>query len=100
MSRGRFSLKIERGRLKAPDPMQAPEPHATVADDLRARFKSAALIADQAQLAAAERLDALAARLISYEPQSRSGGFFGRLFDKKTEAPKGLYLWGPVGRGK
>ncbi len=73
---------------------------ATVADDLRARFKSAALIADQAQLAAAERLDDLADRLVDYTPQSRGGGFFGRLFDKKTEPPKGMYLWGPVGRGK
>ncbi|WP_420244563.1 cell division protein ZapE [Roseiterribacter gracilis] len=67
---------------------------------MRARFKSAALIADQAQLAAAERLDALAARLVDYEPQKNGGGFLSRLFDKKADAPKGLYLWGPVGRGK
>jgi cell division protein ZapE len=73
---------------------------ATVADDLRARFKSASLIADQAQLAAAERLDDLADRLRAYEPHPRGTGFFGRLFDKRTEPPKGVYLWGPVGRGK
>jgi cell division protein ZapE len=85
-------------RVEAPDLMDALP--ATVADDLRARFKSALLIADQAQLAAAEQLDHLADRLRDYAPQSRGAGFFGRLFDKKTEPPKGLYLWGPVGRGK
>jgi cell division protein ZapE len=72
---------------------------ATVAEDLRARFKTASLIADQAQLQAAEKLDDLAAALAGYEPQPRAG-FLARLFEKPVTPPKGLYLWGPVGRGK
>jgi cell division protein ZapE len=47
---------------------------------------------DDAQDAAARRLMALAAQL------SQKRGF--ALFRKQAEAPKGLYIWGDVGRGK
>ena len=56
------------------------------------------LRADDAQGAAVEQLDALWAVLDGYAPEA-GGGIFG-LFAKKVEAPKGLYLYGGVGRGK
>jgi cell division protein ZapE len=72
-----------------------------VATELRARFAEAALIADAAQEQAALSLDALADRLTDYQPAGSSGGgFLSRLFDRPKPAPRGLYLWGPVGRGK
>ncbi|HQV02607.1 MULTISPECIES: cell division protein ZapE [unclassified Novosphingobium] len=54
------------------------------------------LRADPEQLAAAERLDALQQQLES----ASSPGLLGKLFGKKAPAPRGLYLWGGVGRGK
>ena len=52
-----------------------------------------ALRSDAAQQAAAEKLNGLARLLAKYRPRSFS------LFTKK-EPPRGLYLWGDVGRGK
>src|SRR3954462_2028550 len=52
-----------------------------------------ALKPDPAQMAAAEKLGALARRLAKYRPGRFS--LFGR-----NEAPRGLYIWGDVGRGK
>ncbi|MGZ5920837.1 MAG: cell division protein ZapE [Rhizomicrobium sp.] len=64
---------------------------------LTARYRRAladgALRPDPAQQAAAEKLGLLARRLVKYRP-----GRFS-LFGKK-EAPRGLYIWGDVGRGK
>ncbi|MGK6319177.1 cell division protein ZapE [Sphingomonas sp. DT-204] len=54
------------------------------------------LRADPAQAAAARRLDELATEL---EAQPKRGSVLWR-FGRKPEAPKGLYLWGGVGRGK
>jgi cell division protein ZapE len=51
---------------------------------------------DPEQRAAAERLDDLQ-RQLEAEP---NGGFFGKLLGKKAPAPRGIYLWGGVGRGK
>jgi cell division protein ZapE len=63
----------------------------------RARVASGALAADAAQLAGAERLQILW-RQLSTPPESR--GLFGRLFGDKPATPRGVYLWGAVGRGK
>ena len=52
---------------------------------------------DADQAAAADRLDALAAQL---EAQPRRGSTLWRMLGKKPESPRGLYLWGDVGRGK
>jgi cell division protein ZapE len=49
---------------------------------------------DPAQARAVEALDRLAASL------AKPGGFFGRLFGSRRDAPAGVYLWGGVGRGK
>ncbi|HVV32974.1 MAG TPA: cell division protein ZapE [Vitreimonas sp.] len=56
-----------------------------------ARVAAGDLQADDNQARAAARLDALAQQLAVWKP----GGWFGR-----QAAPRGLYLWGPVGRGK
>lgn len=53
---------------------------------------------DAEQAAAAARLDALQREL---EAPAPSGGFLSRLFGSKPPpAPRGLYMWGGVGRGK
>ncbi len=65
---------------------------------MMARYRYAltngALKPDAAQQKAAEKLHALARRLAKYHP----GGF--SLFGRKKEPPRGLYIWGDVGRGK
>ena len=55
------------------------------------KVASGALTPDAAQQAAVQRLDDLAEALGRWKPD----GWF-----KKNPAPRGLYLWGPVGRGK
>jgi len=57
------------------------------------KISQGTLIKDEAQLLAADALDALLKRL--GKPRSRK-----TLFSRATIAPKGLYLWGGVGRGK
>jgi len=61
------------------------------------RIAEGLITADPAQEEAASRLDALWRRLGG---RARSGTLLGRLLREKPEAPRGLYLWGPVGRGK
>jgi cell division protein ZapE len=62
-----------------------------VIEAYRARVAAQGLHADVAQAAAAARLDALAEELAAWKPQS---------WFKKRPAPRGVYLWGAVGRGK
>ena len=52
---------------------------------------------DPEQLAAATRLDRLAAEL---EAQPKRGSVLWRLARRKPTPPRGVYLWGGVGRGK
>ena len=61
------------------------------------RLDSTDLKPDPAQGAAIARLDTLWRELSSYV-SGRSRGFLG--FGRKQATPRGLYLWGPVGRGK
>jgi cell division protein ZapE len=56
------------------------------------------LSADPAQQAAVEKLDALAAALT--ERDKAGGSALRALFKRTRSAPKGLYIWGDVGRGK
>ncbi|RZV36803.1 MAG: cell division protein ZapE [Acidimicrobiales bacterium] len=65
----------------------------SVSEFLQTQIKSGQLREDAVQLRAAGALDNLSQRLDGYAPK-RS------LFGKFDEAPKGLYLWGGVGRGK
>ncbi len=69
-----------------------------VTERLRAQIAAEELAADAAQLDAAHRLDDLLARLERWQP-NRSGlrALLGR---GGNPAPHGLYIFGPVGRGK
>ncbi len=77
---------------------------------LRAMIGEGTLKPDPAQNAAAQRLQALYDRLKGYRPpepaEPEGKGFFGRLFGggkvskPAIRPPKGLYIFGPVGRGK
>ncbi|MBI1251181.1 MAG: cell division protein ZapE [Alphaproteobacteria bacterium] len=64
---------------------------AAVTEAYRARIAAGDLAADAAQAETAARLDALADELERWRPKA----WFG---PKRT--PKGLYIFGPVGRGK
>ncbi len=61
------------------------------------RVAAGALSPDRAQEDAARHLERLW-RDLAVKPAQR--GLLGRLLAEKAEAPLGLYLWGPVGRGK
>jgi cell division protein ZapE len=63
----------------------------TVLEAYSKRVASGALTEDAAQARAAARLDALAGELARWKPKT----LFGR-----NPAPRGVYLWGAVGRGK
>ncbi len=63
---------------------------------------SGAIERDPAQLVLVARLDALLDELARVPPPAKPG-MFGRLFGRRPEpaaAPRGLYVWGLVGRGK
>ncbi|MCX7354519.1 MAG: cell division protein ZapE [Alphaproteobacteria bacterium] len=67
----------------------------TVSDRYRALADAGAIGADPAQEEVVSRLDALAASLAGRKP-----GTLARLFGARETVPRGLYIWGPVGRGK
>jgi cell division protein ZapE len=79
------------------------EPVATPGDTLRARYlaltRAGALEDDPAQRALLDRLDALLAALAADNSRSRT---LGRLLRRKSPGlmPQGLFVFGPVGRGK
>ncbi|WP_088343467.1 MULTISPECIES: cell division protein ZapE [Rhodomicrobium] len=56
--------------------------------------RSGEIDADPAQAEAVEKLEALAARLARYSPPGKFSFF------RKSAAPRGLYIFGRVGRGK
>lgn len=66
----------------------------SVTSELQRRITAGNFYEDDAQLCAARALDALLAR-IAAEPVRKK-----HLFSKEMIAPKGLYMWGGVGRGK
>jgi cell division protein ZapE len=51
---------------------------------------------DPEQAAAADRLERLQRELEA----THAGGLLSKLFRKKSDAPRGVYMWGGVGRGK
>ena len=70
----------------------------TTYDRLQARIAAGEMEADEAQLGAARRLDGLAQELVVWRP-SRGWSLAG-LFGPRREAPRGIYMYGKVGRGK
>ena len=82
-----------------PDAGSAQEPMARY----RALRRQGALEPDAAQQLAVERLQSLYRALLDYHPESGRRGWlarFGIAEQNGVEAPTGLYLCGPVGRGK
>jgi cell division protein ZapE len=69
---------------------------------LRALRREGELQDDPAQTLAAEKLQSLHNALLTYRPSSGTGGWKARLGlgRRPEEPPQGLYLYGPVGRGK
>jgi len=65
----------------------------------RGMVDASVIVADPAQALAVEKLQILANRLSSYTPPAKTDflSFFTR---KRGEVPRGLYLYGGVGRGK
>jgi cell division protein ZapE len=67
----------------------------------RALVRSGELIADPSQALAVEKLQGLSRALLHYRPGNGEGGWRARLgLVQSDPAPQGLYLFGPVGRGK
>jgi cell division protein ZapE len=67
----------------------------------RALVQSGELMADPSQALAVEKLQGLSRALLHYKPGNGEGGWRARLGLVQSEpAPQGLYLFGPVGRGK
>lgn len=65
----------------------------------RAMVARGELAADPVQAEGAERLQSLEERLVEYRPAAR-GDFFSFFARGRATPPKGVYLYGPVGRGK
>ena len=75
-------------------------PSASFRAYYRALVSSGAIEPDAAQAEAAEAFSSLGQRLASYKPV-RKQGLLGRLFNEKNGGPpRGLYIYGEVGRGK
>ncbi len=75
---------------------------ATLSQRYAALVESGAIERDPAQVVVVKRLAALAETLAARR-LARKSSALGWLFGKKTEAkdaPRGLYIWGSVGRGK
>ncbi len=68
----------------------------------RALVESGELVADPHQALAVEKLQGLSRALLHYRPGNGAGGWRARLGLARhtAEPPQGLYLYGPVGRGK
>jgi cell division protein ZapE len=69
----------------------------TLLDKYRALVANGVIETDPAQASAAASLDTLARVLGSWRPQR---GVLGRVLGRSTPAPRGRYIFGPVGRGK
>lgn len=64
----------------------------------RARIAAGEMEGDPAQADAVARLDALALVLRGWKP--KGSGLFANLFGSRAEPPRGIYIYGAVGRGK
>jgi len=69
----------------------------TVLERYHALLASRELRPDPEQAAAAQQLDRLSQEL---EATGETGGMLSRLFGRKAPPPRGIYMWGGVGRGK
>ena len=75
-------------------------PTPTIAARYNALVASGAIESDPAQVGLIRRLDRLAVALAGFR-LARKSSALGWLFGKRNPLPpKGLYVWGSVGRGK
>jgi cell division protein ZapE len=74
--------------------------NVSVGQRYRELAASGRLEADSAQIALVEKLDALNTRLTGYSPAKPPNALERLIGVKPVEAPRGLYIHGPVGRGK
>jgi cell division protein ZapE len=91
--------------LPAPGPALPRVAASTVGADpaalYRERVEAGQLHPDPAQQRVVERLQQLHEELRDYRPATERHGLLGWLgLGDAKPAPKGIYLWGPVGRGK
>src|SRR6201981_1236626 len=87
----------------APDRGQPPPPTAEPMAVYRALRQRGLLQPDPAQQLAIERMQSLYRALLHYRPETSLRGWlarFGLAENGGSHAPVGLYLCGPVGRGK
>ncbi|MGH7111409.1 MAG: cell division protein ZapE [Stellaceae bacterium] len=78
--------------------LEPPQPPSVLAS-YRARLDAGLLEPDAAQAEAVRKLDRLHHALIDYRPHGARHVWHLRL-GHGGDPPRGLYLWGPVGRGK
>jgi cell division protein ZapE len=73
----------------------------SIRNQYEAEVRAGHITRDPAQEAVVQRLDSLSRELAGYQPARKSAAL-GWLFGGKSEVttPKGLYIWGGVGRGK
>ncbi len=69
----------------------------TISDGYRARLAQHEIEPDAAHAALAARLDDLEKELLAYRPKM---GPLSMLFARQQPPPRGIYIWGSVGRGK
>ena len=83
-------------RLAAEPPASGP------AEAYRERCRAGLIREDPAQQRAVARLQQLHEALGAYRPDSGAAGWLARLarLGQSEAPPRGVYLWGPVGRGK
>lgn len=74
-----------------------PRPRVSIVEAYQQQLAEHGFRADSAQLRAAERLEECAAEWADYK--AKRGGKFMRMVSK-PRLPRGVYLWGGVGRGK
>ncbi len=72
---------------------------ASLLERYRRLLAEGKITSDSAQALAVEKLQMLTNRLAHYTPPARTD-FFSFFTRKRGEVPKGLYIFGPVGRGK
>src|SRR5271170_726789 len=72
----------------------------SIAERYRALVHDRRFQYDPAQAALALKLDALSLKLKDYRPEPKPGAFARLMGLKAAEPPRGLYVHGPVGRGK
>lgn len=94
-------MDLTASGFSSPRPASAGFAESGPAALYRERCAAGAIRRDRAQQRAAERLDTLYTELRGYQPARRRSwlGLLGRA-PSAAVPPKGIYLWGPVGRGK